>query len=58
MKNTLEINIKKKEAYKERGEALRSNDKFKKIFEISDKMTELSYAEEAYRKSWKWQDAR
>lgn len=40
---------KKKEAYKERGEALRSNDKFKKIFEIADKMTELSYAEEAYR---------
>lgn len=39
---------KKKEAYKERGEALRSNDKFKEIFEIADKMTELSYAEEAY----------
>ena len=39
---------KKKAAYKEKGQALKENSKFKGLFEAADKISELEYAEEAY----------
>ncbi len=39
---------KKKAAYKEKGQALKENSRFKGLFEIADKISGLEYAEEAY----------
>ena len=39
---------KKKAAYKEKGQALKENSKFKGLFEAADKISDLEYAEEAY----------